>query len=763
MPSLTLIPPSSSSPAPQERPRESGAPAGWLLAFAVGLQGMAALLRTPGLHEREERYNASHAAFIQGEWSREGLLDGSWLDLLVPLQYQPFCGGCTVDAVVGAASFHLLGPSILAWRVVGLAFFALATACGLFTAGRLAGRPATWATGVFFAMAPPAYQELALISNGNHPEGGAVLLLQVALGVAAITARSPRRREAALFALALLVGFGLYLLRSLILGMAVLGATGLVAGSWRARLLRLPLLGVGLALGASPVLAVRHHFGAWPVQPIYQADEWVLSLDNVPRDLASLLLPVQIRGIWGDVHLAPFDGLGLLAFSAWVLLVAAGSLAVWRGRTAEPKRHRALVPPVAALGGFLVLYPLYRLGIWMDGATPPFPQQLRYLGLIYPLLILTGGTAAGLLLRSRPPWRFPSLRGVLPPVLLGFLLLPGLVSRGTTLLPPYFQQESLLPPWPLPTATRRAPDRCFQLERVRGDRAVLERASPHAPLPLVPFSVGLLAGDPGFALRATPELPDLRTLGARTGEGRDTGSSEVEALYRGFLLGILLRARHPDPGSDPGSDPHSEKGEGDWARRVEETLAARRHLLSAPPPASLLWEAAWCHARNELFATGFQQGADLSGPGPPSSSGDTARELRALARGAAAARTCVRASPKLSRDPASHSASPVDLVLSWTPACAAWCEEPPLGALGFGMGASLAESHGGGLEHLHVAVAATAWEPETETRAMASLRRGFEQGWSFGRTLSWLPNRLPPVQVRWNTTSTPFATPATGG
>jgi len=654
---------------------------------ALLLQLLAAMARAPGMHEKEELYNAAHA------W----ILRSTGPDLALPLQYQPFCGGCAADALLGTGFFSLLGPSILAWRLVGLFWFALALAACTLVAWRAAGRAGATCCALFFALAPPCYQELALVSNGNHPEGGALLAAQLALAALALGVRRPALRELLLLLQALLAGFGLYFLRSLVLGPPLLLLTLLLArGGLRLWGLRALLLPAALLAGAAPLYRIRLLTGAWPIEPIYQAEEWRLSLDWTLRNVSSLLHPLQLRGIWGDVG-GP-SWLGLPAFAGWLLLAAGCALALKReGPTKDGLRdRRSALLALAAPALFLLLYCSFRLGVWMDGSSVPFPQQLRYLGVVAPAALLLGGVGAGALWRRRGWWRAAGL------LALALLLLPGGLSRAR------FLSEAA---WSLPQR-RLAPDWCFQLERLRGDRELLERISRATPLPLVPFTAGLLAGDPSYVVTAGD-----RTAGAAFKQiPLPAEGAARHAWQRGQAAGVVALQRE-----------QSGQRFGPWLEGVAQGLP-----LQASTPAALR-ESCWCHGRGLLFASGGLQG-ELALDGldalPPAEA-ETVGALLALGRGALASRICQAPGVPQSAE---------DMSLAWGPDCEVWHEELPAEHAGWGLGAALAELHGGRLRRLSIRV--------TQSDE-AAFQRGFEQGWRFASSLAWLPERQPRLKLDW--------------
>lgn len=653
-----------------------------LAVVAVALQLMAAFGDSLAIHEREELYNAAHAWIVRGEG----------LGLVLPLQYQWFCGGCAVDAVLGAGWFELMGPSVLAWRMVGLSWFALALVAGMIAAQRVAGGAGAAGVAVLFAFAPPAYQDLGLISNGNHPEGGAILAAQLALAVLAVCARRPWQREGLLVLQAVLVGFGLYFVRSLVLGVPLLVATmAFCRAGWRAWLLRLPLVALGLRVGASPLFAIRDIIGTWPLEPVYQADEWKLSLQWVPRNFLTLFHPLQVRGIWGDVSGVAQGWLGFSGFLGWLVLVGLLGWGLLRWRATQeraPEARWAGLLAMLTLLTFLGLYLPYRLAVFMDGHAPPHPQQVRYLGVIAPLALVAAGMGLGLAWSSRRA-RWLGLAALLA------IGLPGAARRLRT-----FQQGT----WQAAVA-RTAPDWCFQAERLRGSSEVLTRAGRHTPLPLLHYAAGTLAGDPGAVMEVATE-PGADRLLARPSQDHELA---LEAWQRGRVTGVAMVSREQAAG-----DPRA------WFESMVDLLA------DDPPPHAAVLESAWCQCRDQLRSRPDAAVAEAWSLGEPPWDHELAGLLLGASRGVQVLQSCP------------ESTTATERTVTWGPGCESWLPGLPLDAVGWGMGLISAEYWG--LELQAVTVRLAPDEPGDPD----DLRAGFERGWRYGCTLYWQPDFAPP-------------------
>ncbi|MCP4873534.1 MAG: hypothetical protein GY898_33020 [Proteobacteria bacterium] len=418
----------------------------------------------PALHDSEERYNAAHAIAVR---------DGG-TELAAPLKYHSSCGGCAVVARIGARVFADRPASISNWRTIGWLFFLLALVSGVAVATRAAGPAGGVACAVLFLGAPPTYQALAAISNGNHPEGGAILMLELALAVAACTAAHVVVRSAGFVLLMLLVPWGMQFVESLQLGVVLLAlSVVLVRGPIPEALARAAtLVVVELATGWFGVRSALGDLGAEPGDG-HEEGRFTLSTEYVGRNLETLLEPSQIEGIWGFTE----TGLGFAAalpamLAAGALLLIGPILAFRKRPVAEEDEHEiapravllAAILPIAFFG----LYLLFDRRIGGGGGGVPAPNQLRYLGLIYPAILVAAGCGAGRLwLDGRRGTR------VIGVVLVALLAFPGALAR-ISLAGPEAQEAGAL------ADLRLAPSWCYAMHAFdKGEhRAALTEATP---------------------------------------------------------------------------------------------------------------------------------------------------------------------------------------------------------------------------------------------------------------------------------------------
>lgn len=354
---------------------------------------MTLLYRQPTLVvDAEARYNAAHALDLRHLWG-----SGHGWEALWALQYRPFCGGCTLDAGIGALLFGVLPPTLSTWTLVPVLLTVIAAGLAVWLADRDHGQALSAPLMLLLVFAPLSWAQLSLIGWGNHYEASLALL------VAWVLAIGPRRPGRVL-ALGLALGLGLWIGWS-----ALPGALGLV-GWWGLRERdprRWLRLLAGLAVGAAPMLVRALGTGESPAATIYADGELWPTAARVGHNLQALVLPQQLAGLLG------WNEPGTGQWLALAMLVAAG-VAVVRGRR-HPGVQAALAMGAAWVGVYLVVaFPL--------GLTPgviPVPTELRYAA---PLVVaLICATVAGASVGSPDRARWLAVLTLAPWVLSGML------------------------------------------------------------------------------------------------------------------------------------------------------------------------------------------------------------------------------------------------------------------------------------------------------------------------------------------------------
>lgn len=515
---------------PGDRELERGAEGhsgGWrgLLPWAAGiaapvvLQGMALFNPDVIILDCEERYNAAHAL---------ALLEGHWAELFA-LQYRAFCGGCTVDALLGLLPLALLPPVFFTWKLVALGWTALAA-----VTGALALRPHDpRAAGLFLlllSLCPWNYLRLSLLSWGNHVECGVMGLLLLSL-LAGATSR--RRRIAA----GVVGGIGLWI--GFTMGPALVAGAVMVLSRRSPRDARDAAAGLLVAPVAWGLQWLGG--GGQPFGTIYRPGEATPSLLRAPEKLMSLIEPQQLAGLFGLPN--PAWGVPLGVTMLLSLLAAAGwALRPGGAPPGSPTRAAALF-----LGVWLAVYLVVGFAI----EHPPWPEVgspsgLRYAAPIYlPAMVLLA--SAGAALSRRAPRRAA--------LLLAGPLAAGLAARAATFTPPF--------PTDTPLRLLAADPSYFRLQASYAlPRGAHETCAAPAPAAAVhAYALGREAArarlDEGAALDGLaapdgrPAEPFYEGVGGQT---VDTLDGEGQASFLVLTAATRALSRLPPPAAEAAID-----------------------------------------------------------------------------------------------------------------------------------------------------------------------------------------------------------------
>ncbi len=340
---------------------------GLAVAAALGvlaLQLLAALNPAVAEVDPEELYNAGVA------W----MLGHGHADALFRMQYREFCGGCSLDAVLGAPVLAALGPRWLAWKLVPIGFSVVLAGAGTALVARLEGRAAAAAFALLVLLPPRAFLHLSLIGWGNHVEAGVVGVLGLLLAVAAQGAAA-RVAAGAVLGGAVWIGFsGAF---------APLAAVLLLArrGRWAA----LGQVAVGVPLGLLPWAAQYAATGLHPFVTIYQDGEAAPSLARIPSKIGTLIAPGQVVALLG--------GPRWWGFLTGALAAGSGLVALGLGAR---DRSGAAGGALAGIAMWLAIYVVVRFQVY----DPPWPEiavpgSVRYAAPLYPLGMVLLATVAG--------------------------------------------------------------------------------------------------------------------------------------------------------------------------------------------------------------------------------------------------------------------------------------------------------------------------------------------------------------------------------
>jgi len=379
----------------------------WALAGALAVAAVQLLsVLQPGIVEvdGEEMVNAGQAL---------ALLDGHWAAFF-RLQYRGFCGGCSINSLVGAAWFSVLPANWFVWKLVPTTLVSLFTYVGFLLLDRRVGRRGAWAFVALVFFAPRAWQRLSLIAFGHHFEPG--IFAFFGLAVLAWNAEAPAFRRAlcagACFGVAVYAGpTGLFALIAgalwLFWTLAFSGATALDVD----RLRRAFWVTAGLLLGACVALilwGLQIGFGGTsPFGPVHYAGDAVPDLWRVPAKLWSVFAPRQLVALFG----VPMQPLGWIV--GWASAASVLGALLW-----TIKRGRGVGPMLALfVGSWLFVYAMVRFSL----ATPDWPEiathgGVRYAAPVYPFLIALNAVVFAKLWQSARKWAYLVL---VPPLVAG--------------------------------------------------------------------------------------------------------------------------------------------------------------------------------------------------------------------------------------------------------------------------------------------------------------------------------------------------------
>lgn len=183
-----------------ERPMRLWTFAGVIALFCVLRLGLCASLADVFFYGEELEKGTAAKALIDGvPWPYHRLA------------YHPYEGGGFVISHLLSVVFRIVGESILAHKLVALAFGGLVLAAGMKLTRRLLGDRGALVFGVLFALAPESFQKLSLLCLGIHFEASLFLLLVLDATLALLEESKDGPFDNRLVArLGLALGFGFY-------------------------------------------------------------------------------------------------------------------------------------------------------------------------------------------------------------------------------------------------------------------------------------------------------------------------------------------------------------------------------------------------------------------------------------------------------------------------------------------------------------------------------------------------------------------------
>jgi hypothetical protein len=165
------------------------------------------------------------------------------------LAYMPHEGGGFLVSLLEVVAFALIGPSVLAVKLVAVVFGACILAAVLQLAREHCSPRAAWFVAVAFVLAPDPFVRFSLIPVGTHYEAMLFVALVLLFALRLLRAETGRPRDAILLGLS--AGFGLYVSLQMLAALLAVALAFVVR-----RRFRVATRETGLALGAFVVGAL---------------------------------------------------------------------------------------------------------------------------------------------------------------------------------------------------------------------------------------------------------------------------------------------------------------------------------------------------------------------------------------------------------------------------------------------------------------------------------------------------------------------------
>lgn len=324
------------------------------------------------------------------------IIDGPLLSLQ-DYHHAPNVGGSLVVGIMAVPLFLLLGPTLLALRIVPLLFNAATVALLFLVLDRHVGRRAAWMGGLLFALAPPGYSIISVTAWGTHLETGvfamACLLLFLELG------KRPTGGLRLAFILGLLGGFAMYFGYMSVIFLLTLALFQLLYQKLFFLRARFAVFAGGFAVGFLPWITYNASHG-WKGLFVYQSSVAgrVRPAGSFLDQLVGVLLERAPRSFyfrsstWAE-HL-------VLEWSCYLALLALAGVAVWSLRHSVGRAFRALararIDPHSIHPGviFLAYLPIFAVVYSLMGPAnlrDNFAHDERYMTPLFPFLCLSGG------------------------------------------------------------------------------------------------------------------------------------------------------------------------------------------------------------------------------------------------------------------------------------------------------------------------------------------------------------------------------------
>ncbi len=265
--------------------------------------------------------------FFYGEECAKGTAAKAMLDRLPVehwrLAYHYYEGGGFATSHLDALAFALIGPSLLALKIVALGFGVAILALGMRFAGRWFGVPSAHLFAALYVFAPATIQKLSLLDLGIHYQ--ALLFTLGVLHFALVLTECPSASRRHAFAFGLCAGFGLFFSFQCAIPIAIAALWILARRRSIVASRDGGLIALGAIVGAAPLLWMAAHVGS-AVFDIH-GSSLVSENDGAPSkslafaELADSLFSGRSARDWIALAVLPL----IASIGAWVAVARGGA------------------------------------------------------------------------------------------------------------------------------------------------------------------------------------------------------------------------------------------------------------------------------------------------------------------------------------------------------------------------------------------------------------------------------------------------------
>ncbi len=331
------------------------------------------------------------------------LLTVDFSPVLLPLlQYTPFCGGCTAEAVLVWPLFSLFGPWLVLWKLIPMLTGVVILLVGSTLAEQAAGRIAARVFAMTLLCGPSWWTVGSSVAFGSHFE-----MMSLVLPVLCLWARMLSVPVQGAFLLGFLLGVAVWFCYGAIFIVPVLSTVWILHRLSKPQLLWAEgsRIAMGMSLGMLPWILTQ---GVLRQIGFLESESWfsVYSysfralLGNVPfsQRLNELLGAPQWLSMWAPILSTeqPFPGAAAVIACVVVVALTVG-VGVWKWQTDRTRGALLLAIGLAPIS-YALCYVLLAPAGAPAGSLPFTPNDMRYFLPLVPCIALCLGVMTARLL-----------------------------------------------------------------------------------------------------------------------------------------------------------------------------------------------------------------------------------------------------------------------------------------------------------------------------------------------------------------------------